>query len=31
MQIADQPDDSHSQRNHKKQENDLAFPSLFAQ
>jgi len=31
MQVADQPDNCDGKRHHKKEKNDLAFPSLFAQ
>jgi hypothetical protein len=31
MQVADQPDDCDGKRHHKKEKNNLAFPSLFAQ
>jgi hypothetical protein len=31
MQIADQPDDCDGKRDHKKEKNDLAVSSLFAQ
>jgi hypothetical protein len=31
MQVADQPDDCDGKRNHKKEKNDLAVSSLFAQ
>src|SRR5262249_34103490 len=31
MQVADQPDDCDGERDHKKQKNDLAVSSLFAQ